>query len=238
MSGGKNGSTPVQNLAHLRSKRVFETNAEVESSKCPTHPTKRMWTDPIEAIREAEARTIAAKMPIAAYRCDACHDIHLAKRANIREGSLIERPPVREEEPPLVLGNVEAKRKALREFLESRTTTTTAELCELLGVKRKSLTTYMAEHDWYNTRGAHAVWKPRHPAEQPEPAPMPAKLTAVDKPVDKPIELAKRRHPSAAQVGWRPMGNVERIRHLALGDLLDTFHAAGMEIRIMVRQDS
>lgn len=246
MTGGKNGSTPLQNLTQLRRKPVFDEPAELEHSKCPSHPTKRMWTSEIDAIREAEVRTIAAKIPIAAYRCNACGDIHLAKRANVQPGSLIERAPMPEPDPPVVLGNPEAKRKALREYLESHETATTADLCELLDLGRKSLTAYMAEHPtWYNTRGAAAVWKIRAPKpvdEAVDNPPAPAnfevfKGKGMTTRNLKALDAAQSRHPSSKNVGWKPMENLERIRHLPLGDLLDTFAAAGMEVRILVRHE-
>jgi hypothetical protein len=246
MTGGKNGSTPLQNLTQLRRKPVFEVAAELEHSKCPSHPTKRMWTNEIDAIREAEVRSIAAKIPIAAYRCTACGDIHLAKRTNVREGSLIERPPLPGSELPVVLGNPEAKRKALREYLESHETATTADLCELLDIGRKSLTSYMADHPtWYNTRGAAAVWKQRTPAPVDEPVdnpPAPANFEVFKGKGQsarnlKALDAAQSRHPSSQNVGWKPMENLERIRHMPIGDLLDTFAAAGMDVRILVRQE-
>jgi hypothetical protein len=53
----------------------------------------------------------------------------------------------------------------------------------------------------------------------------------------KALDAAQSRHPSSQNVGWKPMENLERIRHMPIGDLLDTFAAAGMDVRILVRQE-
>jgi hypothetical protein len=233
MTGGKNGSTPVQNLAHLRRKRVFEMTAEVERSKCPSHPTKRMWEDPVEAVREAEVRSTAAKMPIAAYRCDACGNAHLCKAENARPGSILTRPePERNWEVFVKPGNADAKRKALREFLVDRDEATTDELIELLEVGRKSVGTYMQELKWHNTRGRHARWIPdavEPPATEIAPLVQPRRHLEA-------IEGAKSRHPSTAQVGWEPMLMLDTIRHVPLGDVIDMLAAMGRELRIQTRE--
>lgn len=229
MTGGKNGSTPVQNLAHLRNKRVFETNAEIERSKCIAHPTKRMWEDPMEAVREAEVRSIAAKMPIAAYRCDTCGNAHLCKAANAWPGSILTRP---EPELPLVLGNADAKRKALVEFLADRTDATTEDLMELLGVGRKSVGTYMQEIKWHNTRGRHARWVPN------VVEPISVEVSEFRQPMRhlEAVESSKARHPSSAKAGWEPVGKLDTLRHLSLGDVMDMLAAMGREIRIQTRE--
>jgi len=256
---GPNGNSPHQNLAQLRSKPVFDTPAEPERTKCPYHPTKRMWTDERDAIREAEARSIAAKIPIAAYRCEGCENIHLAKRQNVREGSLIERPHVEEPELPLVLGNAEAKRKVLAGFLAEHESATTDELVELLGVGRKSITPYMAEAGWYNTRGRHARWvkrdTPRTTPEQAAKAQAFADQEARDAGVEvrstgvppnfevfkgkgrhlKPVDDSMSRHPSAQHVGWMPMENLNPIIHIPLGDVVAVLKAAGLELRLQTR---
>lgn len=236
MTGGKNGSTPMQNLAHMRSQRVFETNAEIERSKCPAHPTKRMWEDPMEAVREAEVRSTAAKMPIAAYRCDACGNAHLCKRENARPGSVLERPGP---ELPLILGNADAKRKALIEYLGGRTEASTDALTELLDCSRGTLGKYMAELKWHNTRGRNARWVPDAVEAPPEPPLEPkAPVTAMLAPKRHlaAVESAKERHPSSAQVGWEPVGKLDTLRHLPLGDVMDMLAAMGREIRIQTRE--
>lgn len=245
MTGGKNGATPYQNLAHQQGKRVFEVNAELEHSKCAAHPTKRAWKSEAEAIREAEARSEAARMPIVAYRCESCKDIHLCKRANARPGSILEREEPVRAELPAIPGNTDAKQKALDEYLAGRTSATTEELLAVIGVGHsKSLTRYMAGRPWHNTRGRNARWVP-DADQSTAPAGFEIfdrktrQLKPVDKPVDvTPIDLAKRRHPSSQDVGWRPMTRIDPIRHMPLGDLLDTLLAAGMEVRIQVREQS
>jgi hypothetical protein len=237
VTGGKNGATPFENLRHLQSKPIIENPATLTLTKCPAHPTKRMWTDPIEAIREAEVRSTAAKMPIAAYRCDGCGNAHLCKLDNVRPGSLLTRPERNFEVfKPVRPGNSDAKRKLLLEYLDGRTEATSEVLMTLLDVTNtRTVGRYMQEIGWYNTRGRNAVWKLRE--EKPVEVEAPKrKLAAVEKPTDKPIDLAKRRHPSAQNTGWVGMTGLDKIRHIALGDLIDTLAAAGRELRIATRE--
>lgn len=242
MTGGKNGSTPFENLAQMRQKRVFETNAEPEHSKCVAHPTKRAWKDAMEAIREAEARSEAARMPIVAYRCESCSDVHLCKRQNARVGSILERPVLPDPDPPLVLGNADAKRKVLRDFLAERDETTTDELCELLDVGRKSLTSYMADLPWHNTRGRHARWVPDATTEPVDEVALPAPANfevfrgkGQSARNLKALDASQSRHPAAQQVGWETMPKLDTIRHIPVGDLLDMLTAMGRELRIQTR---
>lgn len=242
MTGGKNGSTPAENLLQMRSKRVFDTPAEPEHSKCVAHPTKRAWKDAMEAIREAEARSEAARMPIVAYRCESCGDIHLCKRQNARDGSILERPVIPDPDPPLVLGNADAKRKVLRDFLAQRDEATTDELCELLDVGRKSLTGYMADLPWHNTRGRHARWVPDEQVAEIRPLvpPTPANFEVFKGKGQsarnlKALEASQSRHPSAQMMGWETMPKLDTIRHIPVGDLLDMLTAMGRELRIQTR---
>lgn len=246
---GPNGNSPHQNLAQMRSKPVFDAPAQLERTKCPFHPTKRMWTDELDAIREAEARSIAAKIPIAAYRCEGCENIHLAKRQNVREGSLIERPHMEEPELPLVLGNADAKRKVLAGFLAEHDSATTEELMELLSVGRKAIGGYMHELGWHNTRGRHAKWIRDAGTVTPEAAAKAqafadAEAAAVPAGFEvfkgkgrhlKPVDDSMSRHPSAQHVGWMPMENLNPIIHIPLGDVVAVLKAAGLELRLQTR---
>lgn len=237
---GTNGLTAVENLKTRQRKPLYEEPAEIEHSKCPAHPTKRMWISDVEAIREAESRTIAAKMQIAAYRCDECGNAHLCKAENARPGSVLRLPESPERNWEVFKpkpANPDAKRKVLVQFLDGRESVLTSELTELLGLGRAAVGKYMGELGWHNTRGMNARWI--RTAEKKVPA-----LKAVDKPVDKPavrakatpIDMAKRRHPSSQEVGWRPMTRLDPIVHMPIGDLLATLRAAGMEVRIQVRE--
>lgn len=197
----------------------------------------------MEAVREAEVRSTAAKMPIAAYRCDACGNAHLCKAENARAGSILTRP---EPELPLVLGNADAKRKVLRDFLGDRTEATTDELIDLLEVGRKSVGSYMQELKWHNTRGRHARWVPdavevdrfgktlaEQQADNAQAFADTERQRARHLTV---VEGAKSRHPSSAQVGWEPMLMLDTIRHVPLGDVIDMLAAMGRELRIQTRE--
>jgi hypothetical protein len=50
-----------------------------------------------------------------------------------------------------------------------------------------------------------------------------------------PLEASMARHPSAQPAAWRTITAVDPLMHLPLGDLLDTLHAVGMEVRFQVR---
>lgn len=236
---GPNGNTPRENLTHLRSKPVYAEPATLERSKCEAHPTKRAWPEALEAIREAEARSEAAKMPIVAYKCDTCQQFHLCKRANAHPGSIVERETLPGREEPIVLGNREARIRALTGFVEGRKKIASAELAQFLGVGVKTYGPMMRSLGWHNTRGRHAKWIPndtptdvdrfgRTQEEQTADAPKTRHLA--------PVEESMTRHPAALHAGWRPMTNLDPIRHMPLGDLLDTLRAAGMEFRIQVRE--
>lgn len=229
MSGGKNGRTPFENLAHLRT--VPDLGPEPVMSKCVAHPTKRAWDDEIEAAREAVARSQAARIHIVAIRCGACKRIHLCKAANAAEGTVIELPSEPDERTaevlPLVPGNAGARRKMLAAWLGDKERVATAEIIEQFGFGRKTTMVMMRELGWQNGTGRSARWRRIEPA-------VPAASAQVTATGSAQLEAAIARHPASSGIAWRDFLS-DPVRHQPLGDILDTLLAAGMEVRIQVR---
>lgn len=196
--------------------------------KCPSRPSKRRWASIHEAWDAADARTEEVGIEIVPYRCDDCGFLHLTKRTG--GTSEIERRSGAEVFPPT---NPPTRRAALRTFLEGRTEVASIEVREALDFSQHTTSKYMMELGWVNSGGRTAKWRPTGAL-----APTEVKLHAVEKPVDKPVDMSMRRHPASRDAGWRQMENLDPLRHMALGDLLDTLRAAGMEVRITVREAS
>lgn len=54
--------------------------------------------------------------------------------------------------------------------------------------------------------------------------------------VDDEVKLATLRHPAGS--AWDDLTGDPRLRHIALGDLIDTLEAVGLELRIQTRRIS
>lgn len=245
MTASTNGRTPAENLKHLRSKPVFETKAEIPLTKCLAHPTKRMWTDPMEAVREAEVRSQIAPVPIAAYRCDSCGNAHLCKASAVRAGTLLERPtePERNWEvfPNPKPGNHAAIRKGVVALLEGRTEISSREIKETLGISQNTVMVHMRQLGWKNGTGRSAKWTPKpgtlvtEPHLRPVPTPLQVeKAQAFAGAERKELEASVARHPASQLNSWRNL-EMDRVRHVPLGDLVDVLSAAGVELRIQTR---
>lgn len=228
MSRAGNGLTVSENLAHQRSQRVFKEEAEVSISKCAAHPTKRIWRDAHEAIKEAEVKSEINRIPIVAYRCDSCGEIHHCKRENARAGTILEReaPERNWEVFTLKGGNADARLKLLAAYLDDKESVTTNDVVEAMEWHRHTVGEHMRTLGWRVNRGPGAKWFPPLPS---------ANVTPLVQP-EAPIELAKRRHPSAQDAGWRPMTQAGKLHHLPLGDIVETLKAVGLELRIQIRE--
>lgn len=204
---------------------------EPAPEKCPVKPTKKRWGSVPEAWEAADERSAQYNVEIVPYRCDACGFLHLTKRTG--GTSEIERKTGFEVFKPT---NPATRRAALRAFLGDRDSVTSAEVCEALGVTQNTTAKYMGELGWVNGKGRGARWTP--PSEPVERhlhiAAPPAKVVHAD---FTPIEAAKSRHPSAKDVGWRNMLRSDSLAHIPLGDIRDVLAAAGIELRLQVRED-
>lgn len=162
---------------------------------------------------------------------------------------------------PLVYGNKGARVKALAAFVEGKDRVTTTELVEEIGVGRQIISEYMKSLGWKVHAGRFAHWylpkesqveveavvvEPDVPVEEPVVEEPRIKLSLVTPEAaekaqafaDQELKASVRRHPAAQVAGWRPMENLDRLRHIPLGDLLDTLQVAGLEVRIQVREHS
>lgn len=153
-----------------------------------------------------------------------------------------------EEEPPIVPGDHATRVKFARRFLESNPEPTSEELCMALGGCTKDiLRRVMRDLGYRNTRGRFARWvKDEPPVDDPIDVPVIDRETgeAVSEPEGdrKPLDLSYDNDaPDRPAVHWiggrevpwrvaRLIEGTDRIRHVALGDLIDTYAAAGYRL--------
>jgi len=233
---GTNGLDPVEQA--------------IEKGKCPEKPGKRKYHTLKEAEAAAQRSSSQYHTTIVPYVCPGCGKYHLTGKRT--EGSEVVREvngvlrttamdqrdaakpgkvyPQRVETPvetPIVPGNVDARWKMLLAFLEGKDTASTMEVAEGIGIHYKTVTGYMHQLGWTIKRGPGARWL-RPPAAEA------SNLIAL---VQKdPVTTAMSRHPSAQNVGWKPMILTDTIRHVPLGDLVDTLKAAGLELKLLIRE--
>ncbi|QDP43603.1 helix-turn-helix DNA binding domain protein [Microbacterium phage Tyrumbra] len=237
---GSNGFHPVVNLK--------------ERVKCPAHPSKRKYTDGAEAGRAAQQRSKESGLDIVPYLCEACGHYHLTKKSGgdsvtLPEGkftlgefkALAPNHPVfsgsAEEEPPIVPGDHATRVKFARRLLESNPEPTSEELCLALGgCTKDSLRKIMRELGYRNTRGRFARWVKDDREEAPEPTPEPdvPRGTSLDVEYDNDApETPRTVWHGGREEPWREarlIENSERLRHVPLGDLIDTYAAAGLRL--------
>lgn len=147
---------------------------------------------------------------------------------------------------PLVPGDHETRVKFARRYLEQNPEPTSEEMCEAIGgCTKETLRRVMKELNYRNTRGRFARWVPNPPpapdprlADEPETA---QGATEAEPDTRTPLDLsydndAPEEPPAVWQGGrerpWRAAREVEveRIRHIPLGDLLDTYSSAGYRL--------
>lgn len=147
---------------------------------------------------------------------------------------------------PLVPGNHDARVKLARALLETNPEPTSDELCEALGgCTKNTLRKVMGELGYRNTRGRFARWVPGDSAasilrqkreaegqdlyeapadEMPDPEP------DVDVRLRADIQWPEPEPPAEVWVDLDP----SKIGHVAIGDLLATYAAAGFDVRIQI----
>lgn len=234
MSGGTNGIHPVENLS--------------DRQKCPEHPTKRKFATGELARAEAERRTIAAGIPIDAYLCSGCGQYHLTKsvggdsitlpegkfsvgefKAQAPSHPVFTNPPELEEpESPIVPGDFDTRLRFVRAYLEEHPEPTSIELCEYLGgCTKDSLRKVMTALGYRNTKGRTARWVLDEGIDvttvSPDPDLTPSWTGA-------PQHSESHRVPDEMWVDVDP----QRIGHIAIGDLIATYAAAGFDVRIQI----
>lgn len=237
---GSNGLHPIVNLN--------------EKQKCPAHPSKRKYSDGAEAGRAAQRSSKSAGMRIEPYLCEACGFYHLTKSTG---GDTVQLPDGKfsvgefkalapnhpvfsgnpEEEPPIVPGDHETRVKFARRFLQSNPEPTSEELCLALGGCTKDiLRKVMRELGYRNTRGRSARWvknvdPPVQEGTSDATESEPDTRTPLDLSYDNDEPEKPRRWHGGTDIPWREarvVENTDRIRHLALGDLIDTYAAEGL----------
>ncbi len=225
---GPNGLHPVANLT--------------ERQKCPLNPTKRKYSDGAEAGREAQKRAKSTGLPIEAYMCEGCGNYHLTKGSRGGNGPLPDgkftvgefrakapsHPVFADnvtEEPPIVPGDHETRLRFAREFLLTHPTPTSDEMCEAIGgCTKDTLRRVMKDLGYRNTRGRYAHWVKNEPADD---------RTPLDTEYDNDAPEEPTRWHGGRDIPWREarlVDNLDRLRHIALGDLIDTYSAAGLTL--------
>lgn len=222
--------------------------------KCPDSPTKRKFRhldDAWDAARESSAKS---RLDIAPYACPGCGYYHLTKKVDgsdiavmapvgITTGALrkkVEMPtkdhPERVTvEEPAKPGNKEFRLKVLAEYLKDRDSVSTSEVCDIIDVKSYSAARkYMHDLGWKIGKGRMAKW------EKASIAPL-SLFPEVRQVVDE-VEATVKRHPAgkgtpqpAKGAEWRPVDLHPMPATTTLKDLFDIYRAAGLEMRIEVR---
>lgn len=163
------------------------------------------------------------------------------------------------DEPPIVPGDHETRLKFARRFLETNPEPTSEQLCQAIGgCTKDTLRRVMKDLGYRNTRGRYAHWvKDDRPDPEPTPehgafnsGPPPRWTTEPKNDVSRetspddrtPLDLSYDNDTpetpatlwhGGRDVPWREarvIENVERIRHVAVGDLLDSYAAAGFRL--------
>lgn len=198
-----------------------------ERRKCPKHPSKRKFYSADSAQAAAAERSKVSGLEIEPYLCDGCGHYHLTKSTGgsntvLRDGKFSvgefasvaspRHPVFTDGDAPPVPGDHPSRVKFLREWLMTNPEPTTEEaLAALGGCSKVALRMAMAEVGFSNTRGRRARWVRR--VAEPDQAPEPT-------------------IPETAPT--RRIVNVERIRHIPVGDLLDSYAAIGMSLVLVV----
>jgi hypothetical protein len=212
---GTNGLNPVAQLA--------------ERQKCPHAPTKFKYKTKAAAWAAADERTKTARLPIAPYACPGCGLFHLT--SNVKGSDVLTRDPgvvtgaLRKKSPnhPVfagrkempddtepTAGNRDARRRILTGWLIEHDAPTTAEVIAFTGTTGPTAREDMRALGWTISRGNQGRWKPQTPPESREDA------------------------FSEPQTPWVLLAP-DRVRHIALGDLLDAYAAIGVEVRMEYR---
>lgn len=149
---------------------------------------------------------------------------------------------------PIIPGNKAAREAALDAYLDGKDEVRSSELVEVMGISAYSaIGVYMRERGWTTTRGRHAKWT--RPGSQPMLSvvtPMYREAmasVALDR--DQTfalVEASVDRHPAGKAIPqpekgaeWRPVDLKPMPATTTLKDLFDIYRAAGLEMRIEVR---
>ena len=246
MSGGGNGLNPLVNLEERR--------------KCPLHPTKARFSES-EAEAEGKKRSKATKLTIEPYLCPGCGYWHLTKNSFGTPGKggkytvgefqspnhpVFANAPQDEIETddeglPIVPGDFDTRVRFAMALLEENPEPTSDELCEAMGGCTKgSLRKVMLHLGYRNTRGRNARWvKGRSAAdllrEKNEQEAAAIDVPVIDRstgqPVPEPDVPVTLRADYASP--WTDL-DPARIGHVAIGDLIATYAAAGLDVRIQI----
>ncbi|QGJ95287.1 DNA binding protein [Microbacterium phage Jayden] len=173
--------------------------------------------------------------------CDGCGNYHLTKASRGGNGPLPDgkftvgsfeskapNHPVfarTEPEEPIIPGDHETRLRFAREFLITNPEPTSEQMCEAIGgCTKDTLRKVMKDLGYRNTRGRHARWVKNEPADERTPLDLEYDNDAPEKPT---------RWHGGRDIPWREARLVEgldRLRHIALGDLIDTYAAAGLRL--------
>ncbi|QGJ89480.1 DNA binding protein [Microbacterium phage Smarties] len=165
------------------------------------------------------------------------------------------------DEPPIVPGDHDTRLKFARRFLETNPEPTSEELCEAIGgCTKHTLRRVMKDLGYHNTRGRNARWVKGQSAgairqeeaeaaadvsRETSPEPDPEPDVDVRLKVDLAYDNDAPEEPATIWQGgrdipWREarrIENLDRLRHVPLGDLIDTYAAAGLRLVLSLEDD-
>lgn len=158
------------------------------------------------------------------------------------------------DEPPIVPGDHATRVKFAKRFIEENPTPTSEELCQAIGgCTKDTLRRVMKELGYRNTRGRYAHWVKDDRAE-PETVnsedadddvsretsphePRPALDLSYDNDAPERPEMWQ----GGTWIPWRnvrAVENLDRLRHVPLGDLIDTYAAAGLTLTLTLEDSN
>lgn len=199
--------------------------------RCVEFPSKRRFTGFADAQRAAELRRNDTGLDIRPRECAHCDGWHLADFGN-GDKPLAD---LRIATAPVPEGS-DSRVQTLAAWIDSgHPYPSTNEIVSEFGWHRKTVSDYMVTLGYVAERGRGARWAKRQQVERV------AKLELVPAPEEKhtptpELEAAMRRHPAALAAGWEVIARDDLVRHISLGDFIDSLAVAGVEVRIQVRR--
>ena len=166
-------------------------------------------------------------------------------------------PTPEDPEPPIVPGDFDTRLRFARRYLEQNPEPTSEEMCEALGgCTRDSLRKVMQALGYRNTRGRSARWvkiatsdgRTKDDVSRETSESDDIHVPVIDRATGKPVELDPSQafdagpaphweaKPQAGAPLWIDL-DLTRIQHLAVGDLVNAYAAAGFNVRIQIGDD-
>ncbi|WQY99772.1 hypothetical protein [Microbacterium phage MO526] len=216
---GSNGLSPVATLA--------------DRQKCPEAPTKRKYKTTDEAWAAARERSAETHLDIAPYACPGCGYYHLTKKvtgsdvltrqdggkvvtgAQRRSNHPVFAPAVEratlEPAAPPIPGDRSTRTRVARSLLAVNPEPTTGDVRAALHCSTETARSIMRDLGYECSKGRSARWRKAG------------------------MEAATVDEPEVGEEEWDTL-DLDRVAHVAVGDLIEAYRLAGVEFRIQVRR--